>query len=60
MNIVENFEGWGKFSIFGRNFLVLKVLAHEMSDATQKKIWFFKFRFVLEGGINPIFPGWTS
>ena len=57
---MQIFEYLWKFSIFGRNSWVLNVLAHEMSDETEKKIWFFKFRGVLKGGINPTFLGWTS
>ena len=40
MNIVKILEWWWKFSIFGRNSWVLKVLAHEMSDEIQKKLKF--------------------
>jgi hypothetical protein len=40
---VKNYEfGW-KFSIFGRNSWVLKVLAHEKSDEIQNKIKYFIF-----------------
>ena len=59
MNTVEYFEGWGKFSIFGRNSWVLKVLAHEMSDETQK-INIFRYSILMKEGINTTFPGWTS
>ena len=51
MNIVEYFEGCGKFSIFGRIFLVLKVLAHEKSEEIQK-IEIFNFHGMMMEPIN--------
>ena len=33
-------ECWWKFSIFGRNSRILKVLAHEISDEIPKKLKF--------------------
>ena len=33
----EIFEWWWKFSIFGRNSRILKVLAHKISDEIPKK-----------------------
>ena len=55
MNVLKYFEGWGKFSIFGRNSWVLKVLAHEMSDETQK-IKNLQFSMCYEGRYQYNFP----
>ena len=43
MNTVQNFGCWWKLSIFCRNFWVLKVIAHEMSEKIQKKVEFLNF-----------------
>ena len=40
INNMKKFEWWWKFSIFGRNSRILKVLAHEISDEIPKKLKF--------------------
>ena len=41
MNFTKKIERWWKFSIFGRNSRILKVLAHEISDEIPKQLIFF-------------------
>jgi hypothetical protein len=50
MNDVQNFECCWKYSIFGWNSWVLKVLAHEKSgEIPKKKYWDLKFSWYDEG-----------
>ena len=52
MNNVPTFMGCLKFSIFGRNSWVLKVLADENSDEIQKKVKILYFLGMIKGTIN--------
>ena len=49
MNYVQNFECCWKYSIFGRNSWVLKVLAHEKSGEIPQKNWDLKSSWYDEG-----------
>src|ERR1044072_3290879 len=40
INVMKKFKWWWKFSIFGRNSPISKVLAHEISDEIPKKLKF--------------------
>ena len=59
MNGVQNFECCWKYSIFGRNSWVLKVLAHEKSDEIQKKLKKFNIHDMMKGPINYNFSIWA-
>src|ERR1044072_9715107 len=48
-------EWWWKFSIFGRNSRILKVLAHEISDEIPKKIKIFNFNGMMNRGNHYFF-----
>ena len=47
----EKIERWWKFSIFGRNSRILKVLAHEISDEIPKKLKFSILMVLSRDGI---------
>src|ERR1044072_9451351 len=40
INVMKKFKWWWKFSIFGRNSPILKVLTHEISYEIPKKLKF--------------------
>jgi hypothetical protein len=58
LTVVQNFDCCWKFSIFGRNYWILEVLAHEKSDETPKKVEIFNFQGTMKGRINNTFSGW--
>ena len=59
MSVVQNFECCWKFSIFGRNSWILKVLAHEKIDEIQKKIKIFNLLGMMKGPIKYTFSEWA-
>ena len=58
MSVVQNFECCWKYSIFGRNSWILKVLAHEKSDE-KKKIKILNLHGMMKGPIKYTFSEWA-
>src|ERR1044072_10033268 len=49
MSAVKNVESCWKYSIFGRNSLILKVLAHEKRDEIKFFLKIFSFHGMMKG-----------
>ena len=49
---MKKIEWWCKFSIFGKNSRILKVLAHEISDEIQKTLKKNNFHDMIKRGNN--------